>query len=369
MHLNYGAALHSYAFGRVLESMGVEDYVFVDYMPAFMRGYNLRYPFLNLKHNRSLGKSAAYLLDLFNNLAKYNKFQTFFNTRCKFTPQRYRAEDLDSLAQRGVETYICQSDVIWKIESTGGVDNGYFLNFLAARSARRIAYAPSLGRGASKHVEVYQKLLHGFECVSARERQGAEFLSEILGREIEWVLDPTLLLTGDEYRAIARAPRKAPQRPYVLMYNCMSNSRAMVAQAQRYATQHGLELIELSVFAANRMRYKHRVVTSAGVEEFLWYIDNAQAVFCNGFHGACLSVVHEKPFVLFQRDKSDYRMNNLVEALGVEQNFVKKECENDAINPSVLNVDYMELRHKLEELRARSRRYLLGALRLAEEPK
>ena len=45
-HLNFGAALHSYAFQQYLDKQGIDN-VIIDYLPRFMKTYNMKYPFLS----------------------------------------------------------------------------------------------------------------------------------------------------------------------------------------------------------------------------------------------------------------------------------------------------------------------------------
>lgn len=44
--LNFGAALHSYAFQQYLDKQGIDN-VIIDYLPRFMKTYNMKYPFLS----------------------------------------------------------------------------------------------------------------------------------------------------------------------------------------------------------------------------------------------------------------------------------------------------------------------------------
>ena len=85
-HMNYGAALHSFAFQVYLQRLGVNSVV-VDNYPQNMEGCSIKYPFLNYlrfwRVRSFLRHQANWLLGEPNNLAKYKKFQYFFNTNIK----------------------------------------------------------------------------------------------------------------------------------------------------------------------------------------------------------------------------------------------------------------------------------------------
>lgn len=100
-HMNYGAALHSFAFQVYLQRLGVNSVV-VDNYPQNMEGYSIKYPFLNyLRFGRVrsfLRHQANWLLGEPNNLAKYKKFQYFFNANIKNKLTSHFLGDNHSLA-------------------------------------------------------------------------------------------------------------------------------------------------------------------------------------------------------------------------------------------------------------------------------
>ncbi|MFI3299345.1 MAG: polysaccharide pyruvyl transferase family protein [Rikenellaceae bacterium] len=358
-HLNYGAALHSYAFQQYLNRLGYEN-IIVDYLPEFMKNYHIKYPVFNFFQHKSLRQELVWIYALPINLRKYNKFQRFFRNHYAITPSRYTVKKIDTLAQLNFDTYVCESDVIWKPKSTKGFDRGYFLDFDAARRVKRIAYSPSVGRDACQYADSYKEKLAHFDHISVREQQGAMYLSELLGRDVHFVVDPTLLLRSDDYNKIAIKPK---EKKYVLLYNCMINDKSMIQHATRFAKSKGLELIEISSFHRNRFSFKHKMRDDAGVEEFLGYFANAEYIVCNAFHGACFSVIFQKEFMLFQRDKSDYRMDSLVEALGLDDAFVKTQDNNPSLELFSTKLDYNAINSKLESLREKSYDYIINALK------
>ena len=58
-HLNYGAALHSYAFQHYLDLHGIDN-VIIDYFPKFMEHYSLKYLFLSKSNWAFLKTGSVY---------------------------------------------------------------------------------------------------------------------------------------------------------------------------------------------------------------------------------------------------------------------------------------------------------------------
>lgn len=361
--LNYGAALHSFAFQQYLYKLGAAS-VIIDYIPTKIQHKNLKYPILNLKRlgggfnhhimNWGLGFRA--------HLRKHRKFINFFDRFFVKTPTTYRCDDLmqaESLDGLDISTFVTESDVTWKSYRQGDFDPAFYLQMPSAEGKRKIAYAPTLSSRpfSEEDEETFRRLVKDYSAISTRESQGAEYLSDILDRDVDWCLDPTLLLSAEEYSQIAVQPK---EKGYVLMYNCMKNDRVMVREAERFASSKGLKLIEISNFYENSIKFDHTVKTDVGIEEWLGYFKHADYVICNAFHGFCFSVVFGKQVLLFERDGSDFRMRNITSALGAPQCLIphddKKIPEYAYGSESI--IDYETVRQRLEVLQQKSKAFI-----------
>jgi len=364
--MNYGAALHSWAFQQYLKKNGC-DSVVINYFPAsFIRhglSYSIKYPFLNYKRFWNIPHLIYHItnwlvLGYFPNLRKYKKFSRFFNEKVKKTQNEYNQKVLKSISDiegLGIDTFVAESDVIWKLAINGIFDEVFFLQLPSAEGKRKVAYAPSLSsRPFTKHEEEqFLKLVSEFTAISTRERQGAEYLTKILKKTVNWMLDPTLLLDECDYLSIIKLPQ---EKDYILLYNCMINDQEMVKETEAYAQRKGKQLIEVSNWNINKLINNHKVVTDAGIEEFLGYIINASEVICNAFHGVCLSVVFKKPFYVFQRDASDYRMKNITDELGLSLRFIA--CNSKHLPLVDDKIDFDEVYNRLYNHRQRSYKYI-----------
>lgn len=360
-HMNYGAHLHVYAFQQILKRYGVNS-VIIDYRSRMLWRYSIKYPFLNclniLNYKTFLKEQYNNILGFFDNLRKYHKVQTFMDNNLIKTKRRYSYKQLKNakcLENICFTDFVCESDVIWKLGKRGYLDDCFFLNFPVAEKCRKIAYSPSLGSKAfSENDKVkYLSFIKNFEAISARERQGAEYLSTITGHHVDWVLDPTLLLDSSDYNRIAIEPDVSN---YVLLYNCMVNDTEMIHAAEDFSHSQGLELIEISNFAVNKQRYNHRVLTDVGIEEWLGYFKKAKFVLCNAFHGLCFAVIYKRPLYVFQRDKSDYRMQNITDALGIEQCLIP--CDDKRIPNLYPIINYDDVYKRLNLHRQRSFKFI-----------
>lgn len=360
-HLNYGAALHSYAFQKHLEKLGCKS-VIVNYTPLKIENYHIKYPILNKPKTKNIRGYMYHFcnwgLGFFSNLRKYKKFHSFFYKNTSITKKAYHYRDLINQTQienYNFDTFVCESDVIWKAYDDIKFDDILYLNFPAANKGKKVAYSPSLSSKpfTTEEVETFKKLVSSFYAISCREQQGAKYLSEILKQEIDWVLDPTLLLNAEDYEPIIKEPK---EKGYILLYNCMVNDTSMVKEAIKYAQEKGKELIEISNWYVNKIYYKHTVKTDVGIEEFLGYFKYADEVICNAFHGLCFSVIFKKEFYLFLRDETDYRMQNITDALGLSSRLIL--WDNRHIQNGLPNINYEEIYCLLDLHRKRSNLFI-----------
>lgn len=357
-HMNYGAALHTYAFQQHLKKKGQQSIV-INYLPRTLEKYNLKYPLFNIFSMRNL-RSAVWcclnwgLLGFFQNIRKFRKFQRFFDKYYVKTALKYNYDELmslESIENLDIDTYVCESDVIWKLYEKNDFDDVFFLNVPFAKNKNKVAYSPSIGARPldKKEQERIVSMTKDYLAISCREREGSEYLQKVLKRDVSWVLDPTLLLDGNDYDPIIAVPK---ERNYLLVYNCMTNDKQMLREAAKLAKQLNLEMIEISNYSINKIKFRHKVKTDLGIEEWLGYFKYADYVVCNAFHGCCFSVLFEKQFTLFQRDGSDYRMKSIVDGLGLTDRLIP--YDDKRIPQKIALIDYKNVNSRLSVLRKQS---------------
>lgn len=354
-HLNYGAALHSYAFQHYLDKHGIDN-VIIDYLPRFMKHYSMKYPVISKQPKQQFRRSMFWLASFFPNIVKYNKFMKFFKNHYRTTKCQYD-EGLLKNALLDFDTVVCESDVIWSPHSTQGFDNGFFCNLPSMRGKNKISYAACIGytNFSEKRQARFRELLKNFDAISVREIQGTEFTQQFTDKKVYNVLDPTLLLDAQDYQDIIIPPK---EQGYVLVYNCLKNNKKMVLDAKKTAKELGLKVIEISVYYYNF--YLNKVKTTIGIEEFLGYFQNASYVFTNAFHGVCFSLIFKKDFYTYARGTKDSRVTSILHLLELDDKFL----QNDQELPALTSIDYEKVYQHLNRERKASQDFLFRALHM-----
>lgn len=331
---NYGTFLQAYALQQVLLRHGYRNYIISD-------ASHVREPHLSWKQQLCLLLQGRYDWSRF----AYERFK-----------RRYLLIREPGDAPE-VDVHICGSDQIWSPYLE--FDPYYYLDFVRGK---KIAYAPSTGTGFStpEYRENVLRYLPSFAHLSARERCGAEMLSTLLQRPVETVLDPTLLLSGDEWRQLKRRVRR---RKFLLCY-FLTDQAWYVDYARRYADTHGLRLIVLATQPSYRRMAD--VFLHAGPSEFLSYIDEADMVLTDSFHATIFSILLQTPFACFKRFEDgawrdqNPRVRELLGLLGLAEYLISpshvEAVESLAVPP------WEHVAAKLEPAKQHSLQYLIHAI-------
>lgn len=360
---HYGALLQAAATERAVERLGGECEI-VDY---FVNQNNDLF-----RRPTGLGSAAADAHTALHYQAlktRYQRFEAFARRNLRISGHRFESLEELRAAELPYDVILAGSDQIWnpKIFPDGHFDPVFFGVF---SQRRKIAYAPSFGvpripEGMEDELRGY---LAAFSHLSVRERQGQKIVEDIAGKTVPVVLDPTLLLTRDQWAAMANTPSGYPSggdlntpRGYILCY-CISRPGALAPYIQSLADRTGLPVVQLCG-VRQKVHPRARCVLDAGPAEFLGLFQNAAYVCTNSFHGTVFSVQFQKPFFtavapgeLAEPESS--RTFSLLSILGLTERIIGK---GDTAGLDA-GIDWAAVEARLDAARQSSLDYLRAAL-------
>lgn len=350
---NYGSALQSWALQQAADRLGRGRWetVLVDYCPHILQDKDPRDP---ISHMWDTDEESRRMCRLSLPAIQENaeKFDRFYGTQFRRTRKGYTSQDFEQLpSAEQIDGFICGSDTIFCIDEFGGFENGYYANYPCMRG-RSVSYAASFGdaRFTPESLEVLKTRLRNFKALGLREYTLLPFARENTTVPVQRVLDPTLLLTEEDYEPITAARQEA--RPYLLLYARRHNPQ-MSAYAERIAAENGLEIVEISLRAENAQR--HRMFYEAGVEDFLSLVKHAEYVVTNSYHGMIFSIQFRRNFRIFTREQCDTKISSLLNLLGLS---------SVAHGEGTVGTRYSEVERKLQVERKNSLRFLESELKL-----
>lgn len=360
---HYGAALQAAATERAVETLGHECEI-IDY---FVNQDNALF-----RRPTGLGSAAADAHTALHYQAlktRYERFEQFSRDHLRISAHRYLSAAELRQAQLPYDAILSGSDQIWnpKIFPNGHFDPVFFGAF---SDRRKIAYAPSFGipKVPEDMEQELRSYLGAFSHLSVRERQGQAIVTEVTGQTVPVVLDPTLLLTAEQWSAaasrhmVAQGGRQAltPQG-YILCY-CINRPGALAPYIQEFARRSGLPVVQLCGIR-QKVHPKARCILDAGPAEFLELFENAAFVFTNSFHGTVFSTQFRIPFFTAVSpaelaDPESSRTFSLLSRLGLSDRIVGQGSTDTLETP----VDWDAVEPRLLAARAASLEYLRAAL-------
>ena len=353
---NYGSMLQAYALQQYLLGLGFANEI-IDLRPAAQA--RMYAPF-RLLPAKSFPNFLQRLLDLRFKPAldrKWRRFEAFLSRDLRCTRPCAGGVELPRF-----DAYIAGSDQIWNL-SAGDFDWSFFLPSVEGDA---ISYAPSFGPGGCRPAlererDRVRTCLSRFKALSVREAGSAALLKEICGLEAEVLVDPTLLLTREEW--LSRIPALPPVRPgYILVYSPSVYTRAMLRTVRQAARRTGRRVI-LTNPIDGKLRFAALGFEKAfdcGPWEFLHLLRSADLVMTTSFHAVVFSLLFERPFYAI-RDYRDNRMDHLLSETGLSGRLIG----SDALGweaADAFSVDFSGVAPFLERERDRSRTYLLKNL-------
>ena len=302
-------------------------------------------------------------------LGKRNELFVQFQQQYLTNDHVYTDEDLQDLANE-YDCLICGSDQIW---NPNVARPGFFLK--GVTGTRKVSYAASIARDtlSEKESNAMIPLIEKFDYVSVREKTAKTILDGYFkGRKsIDEVLDPALMRTKEQWSKFAGV-EKYETEPYALMF-FFSDSLNYRKQIEGYCQNHGLKLIGIphaATYIKNDEVGDYEKAYDVGPMEFLKLFRDASYVFTDSFHGSAFSIIFQKQFCVFERDKNtktskNSRLYDLLAKFELSDRLIRDiNCAGNVLDKKI---DYGKVNSVLERERVVSDRFLKTALTNCEK--
>lgn len=343
---NYGNRLQNYALLQLLEQ--------------YSETHTLRVKLDSGSHQNAFQLVKHLAKNAFKILIKYIPVKAS-NKRVKFLYFDTEVSEKGTLSIEGLrgidyepEIIVIGSDQVWNY-SFGLTQNDLRVRLgMSLPRERIVAYAASIGldkideEWRSIFKEGWLRIPH----ISVREDRAAELVKEISGREVAVVLDPTLMLSPEQWGVVFTdfVPKGDH---YILTYFLGRPSDRQEKVMSSVAESLGVRIRRI-----NDTRDRETYV--AGPAEFVELFAKAQYVFTDSYHACCFSIIYNKPFKVFNRDgfAGKESMNSRMRTL-----FRLFELDDLMDDDEAIPVfDWMRINCLLEQHRAQSRKWLENAL-------
>ncbi|MCL6688669.1 polysaccharide pyruvyl transferase family protein [Pseudomonas sp. R3.Fl] len=342
--LNYGATLQAYALAKFLENASFEAKI-INYIPSYF--FLQRY------------RPAKGIKKTIEKISKIKRFNKFANAHLPLTAKKYYSrKSLSSI--NDAHAIICGSDQIWNPDLTGGKsDRAFFLDF-PPRSTRKIAFAASTGsRRLPDFIDQVKESLLEFHAMGVREDSLNSDLATLLpeiGSQV--VVDPTLLIR--DYSEVIDSSI-VPKEKYIATY--VVGSGPMLAKFDDYVKELKKKThLPIYHLGSKPIPSADHNLLDIGPSEWLTFIQSADFIATNSFHGTAFSINFEKDFLFFPHliENLNARQTTLLSRVELMDRLVdspKALAERD-LTP----IEYSIVRPRLSKIISDSQDFLLRSI-------
>lgn len=384
---NCGGQLQAFALCNAISRLGYDAEQLCYQSSTVIAPINESFVKKTLRHLKNDGlpdtvKLIMSRLDLSGNIKKSRAIRTkAFSAFEALVPHSERVYSDDDLAESvdDYDIFVVGSDQVWNwnfcgtIQVDGSINpnvklDNYLLRFVP-QEKRKLSYAASI---ACPYIpdelkETYFDSVKRLDAASIRESANLALFPEDVRKDISVVVDPTLLLNGDEWVEALGLSRERKKGGYIFLYllSCTKEDRKVV---KRMAKVLGLPTITRpdivqDVFHRYDIGLADVEDWNMGPKEFVDYIRNASLVITNSFHATVFSMQFHTPFYIFKRE-SKVSMHSRLESVAADYNLGDRILPHDCDVRS-LDVEGIEWNHVDEVMMAKRKNsmdFLLNAL-------
>ena len=340
---NYGNRLQNYALQEVIKKLGYSPetiWLFYENKNNFI--YKIKIYIKNFirilikkKNYLKLEKIKRKNFEIFNLLININyNFKEVINNKLKY------------------DYYIVGSDQVWNY-TFKDVNDLFFLKF--ADKDKTISYAASFGitEIPEEKLDFYKDGLSHINSISVREQEAKKLIYSLIKKESTVVLDPTLLLSKKEWLKIVKEPNIKPMRKYILKCFLGKTTLELEKNIEKIANDKNCDII--SMYDKNQ-----EDIYISGPSEFLYYIKNSELILTDSYHAMIFSIIFEKNFFIFERNKNEENMISRVDYLLNLLNLKDRKVEY--IN-NHFDIDYKNINEIIEQEKEKSVQFLKNNLK------
>lgn len=349
---NYGGNLQRYALISALQRLGhhvSHIYVVCEYKLPW---WKMPFSYSKRLVKKVLLNQEVHIFEeqyrMCCNIERYRNSLRFYERYIPHTNKITSSKQLkNQCSQWNFDVYMVGSDQVWRKCMTHylGLRN-YFLEF-APKGVKRIAYAVSLGSDDERFVKekrYLKKLYNKFHAVSVREYSALDLFkqNDWLEPMAQWTLDPTLLLSIDDYIYLMdkAGVERNPSVEFIFCY-ILDMNETVQKYIEKKTAELGLTPIIVGLFDTSIVP----------IERWLAYLSTASLVITDSYHGVVFSILFKRPFIFMGNNfRGNSRVNSLYKMLDIQAT-------------DTTNLDWQKVNKRIELWKDKSLMFLKNALK------
>lgn len=368
---NYGSILQAYALQTELRNWGNDTEVII-YKKTNLVKQAVRLLYIPLLKTTVKVKWKSiycklFQKDIYNNIlvSREKAFFDFIREHISFSKVYTGRKEL----VEGTSNYDCfvlGSDQVWNPMNLGG--DFYTMTFIP-ENKRKIAYAPSFGVSTipDNQRKKTQNYLKRIDYISVRESDGVKIVKELIDRDVQQVVDPTILVDKTIWDR-EKGSKRIVNEKYIFCYFISTNAeyRNFAKELSNKTRLKIVALPHIDEFVKADVEFSDINPRGVGPLQFVNLISNAEYVCTDSFHGTVFSVLYERPFFTFNRynkeggESTNSRLYSFLKLIHMEDRMYSANANLTNVNLEA--PDFSDAKKSLQLLRLQSKKYLEDAL-------
>lgn len=269
------------------------------------------------------------------------------NTR-KFIKAHIPVRSIKSYKDNDFDALIVGSDQVWR-PAYSVLDDAYLKFAEHNDSIVKISYAASFGSDEWEYTDEesckYAKLAKKFKAISVREESGVNLCRKFLKVDASYVLDPTMLLTKEDYISLVGlcSVQKSEGELFFYFLDINKEKEDVVNVLERnlniksFTVNSKVELVGANV----------EEQIQPPVEKWLRAFYDAKFVITDSFHGCVFAMLFNKPFAVIANPKRGLARFKILNTFHQEHRlFYIEDFQPERIDFSLPNIYIEEMRKK-----------------------
>lgn len=327
LHINYGGILQNFALQKILKDMGHEVFTIEE-----KKSYKLHIKKRFLVYTKRFILRYLFRKDceIFFERNKFNRSQIISKEIQPFIKKYITLKTYPSfkhIKENEFDAFVVGSDQIWRPKYFSEIENAY-LAFAQKWNIKRIAYAASFGTDEweynKKQTQRCKELISLFNGISIREKEGVDLCNKYFSKTAELVLDPTLLVSKEDYIKIITTNKTPKSKGNLLVYILDESPEKEKAINLIIETK---KLVPFTVNNPNVFNQKLEVNKriQPNVEQWLRGFYDAEFIITDSFHACVFSIIFQKPFLVYGNAKRGLsRFTSLLPIFHLENRMILK---------------------------------------------
>lgn len=317
--LNYGAYLQAFALMKTLKKMNYEvDFINTHARKPYKRTYK------------------KVIKDILNFKLEKTKYDITLLQKYKKSWKKFKIIESSEIDAESV--CITGSDEIWNVRRKQCADFPIFWGE-GLNTNHLISYAPSCNittQEELQRIKYTKDAIKKYKAVSVRDKHSKELIETITDKKVQIVLDPTMLLTKEDYKKYEEETYEEHNN-YLFIYSYgekLNNDE--IKQIKEIAQKEKLIIIAAGLY----IDWADKNIPASPFE-FLNLIRNAKYVITDTFHGTIFSILYNKQFITYSGN--NIKINNLLEDFNIQNRDIYKANKNiEKILKQDLNYETIE---------------------------